>query len=114
MKIKINKKPRCFKVGIHGETEIQDYGKININPNEMLSFVNPEGKEYDVVAKDWGFYATPSVNERLVNEGFKTALVKNSSKQYYIMIVDIKEMKKFNKYCMDDQQEVVEWLDERK
>jgi hypothetical protein len=35
-----------------------------------------DGKEYDVAKKDWGFYATPSMNGRLKKFGFKTAIVK--------------------------------------
>ena len=79
----------------------------------MISFVNPEGKEYDIVAKDWGFYATPSINGRLLDEGFKTALVKNSFNKFYIMLVDPNKMEVFDKYLETDNQELVEWLDER-
>lgn len=113
MEININKKPRTFKVGIHRKTKIKDCGKINLNPDEMVSFINNEGHEYDIVSKDWGFYATPSINKRLLDEGYKTALVKNSFNQFYIMLVDKNKMDKFKKYCIDDKQTVIEWLDER-
>ena len=114
MKIKVKKIPRKFLVGIEKKTTIKDFGKIYANENEMLSFVNSNNKEYDVVAKDWGYYATPSINGRLFDEGFKTALVKNSFNKYYIMIVDIEKMDSFFLYLKLDDQEVVEWLDERK
>ena len=39
-------------------------------------------------AKIGGFYSTPSINGRLKNEGFKTALVENLKGQVYVMSVD--------------------------
>jgi hypothetical protein len=112
MKVKIKEKPRCFKVGNRG-VEIQDHGKIYAEPEEMLSWVSSEGKEYDIVAKGWGYYATPSINGRLLNEGYKTALVKNSFGQYFIMLVDENKMDDFREYLTKEANEVVEWLDER-
>ena len=53
----------------------------------MISFCTDDGSEYDVVAKEWGFYATPSINARLIDQGFKTALVKNTKNRFYIMLV---------------------------
>ena len=79
----------------------------------MLSFVNSEGKEYDIVAKEWGFYATPSINGRLINQGYKTALVKNSYGKYYIMVVDIDKLRIFKNYLTKDNQTLIEWLDEK-
>ena len=113
MKIKLKKIPREFKVGLDGKTIIKDFGKIKASKNEMLSFVNSEGKEYDIVAKDWGFYATPSINGRLINQGYKTALVKNSFGKYYIMIVDIDKLRIFKNYLTKDNQTLIEWLDEK-
>lgn len=113
MKIKLKKTPRKFLVGIEKKTTIKDFGKIHANENEMLSFVNSNNKEYDVVAKDWGFYATPSINGRLTDQGFKTALVKNSYGKYYIMIVDVEKIQSFNNYLLKDKQKLIEWLDEK-
>lgn len=114
MKIKLKKTPREFLVGIEKKITIKDFGKIYTNENEMLSFVNSNDKEYDIVAKDWGFYATPSINGRLINEGFKTALVKNSFGKFYIMIVDTEKIESFKYYLKLDNQKVIEWLDDRK
>lgn len=113
MKIKLKKTPREFLVGIEKNITIKDFGKIYTNENEMLSFVNSNDKEYDIVAKNWGFYATPSINGRLINQGYKTALVKNSLGMYYIMIVDIEKIQSFNNYLEKDNQKLIEWLDEK-
>jgi hypothetical protein len=112
MKIKLLEIPRKFIVGKSQDIEILDCGKIELDDNEMLSFVTSEGCEYDVCAKDWGFYATPSVNGRLVREGFKTALVKNSLNQYYVMLVDINKLESFNNYTEKENLIIVQWLSE--
>jgi len=113
MKIQIKDPPRKYRSGLHNQIEINDCGEVHPESNEQLTFFTKSGKEYDVAAKDWGFYATPSMNGRLVKQGFKTALVRNSRDQYFIMIVD-KEMKKeFHDYLDEEKQVVEEWLDER-
>ena len=96
MKIKISKKPRLFTVN---DISIKDYGKIQLNKNEMISFITKSRKEYDFIAKDWGFYVTPSINGRLKRERFKIALVKNNSGKIFIMAVEKEKMKIFKKYC---------------
>ncbi len=104
--------PRKFKVGLKNQITISDFGKIHLDEDEMISFKNNNGKEYDVVAKKWGFYATPSVNEKLKKQGFKTALVKNENSKYYIMIVDTTKLVDFNNYLEEEKNYIVKWLDE--
>lgn len=113
MKVSLKSPPRIFKPRKDKPIEISDMGDISLDPNQQLSFVNKKGKRHDFAAKDWGFYATPSVNSRLKNEGFKTALVTNEYGQIYIMVVDQEELESFEKYCKDESQKVLEWLDER-
>jgi hypothetical protein len=105
--------PRTFRIGESGEIEISDCGRMHLQADEMVTFVTPAGREYDVTAKDWGFYATPSVNARLSDQGFKTALVRNRHGRYYIMLVEMDGMERFLAYVRDHQQELCEWLDER-
>ncbi len=108
MKLDLLDKAREFVVD--GIT-IKDQGKIYLNNDELVSFVTKTGREYDFVAKNWGFYASPSLNSRLVKEGFKSALVKNGNGQIYLMIVDKDKIDEFNEYIQGDQKVVV-WLDE--
>ena len=82
-------------------------------PDEQVTFVTSSKKEHDFCAKPWGFYATPSINGRLVGQGFKTALVKNSFGKYYIMVVDLDRMDAFEAYLEEEEQQVQQWLDER-
>ena len=115
MKIEPKNPPRKFKVGkSENKIVISDFGDLALGPNEQITVVSEKGKRHDFAAKDWGFYSTPSVNDRLKKEGFKTALVENQKGQIYIMSVDKDKMHLFEKYCLDEQQTVLEWLDERK
>lgn len=110
MDIEITENPREFRVN---NITLKDFGKISLAPNEMVSFKTKSNKEFDFVAKEWGFYATPSINGRLKNEGFKTALVLHESNRLYIMVVEEDKLDKFNKYLEEVKvNKLICWLDE--
>lgn len=110
MKMELNEIPRVFGVKGH---EISDLGKVTLDTNEMVSFKTLSNKEYDFVAKEWGFYATPSINNRLKNEGFKTALVMNETNNIYLMVVELEKIDVFKKYLKENQNNrLICWLDE--
>jgi len=92
---------------------MSDCGRLCLAPDEQVTFVTTAGKELDVAAKPWGFYATPSVNGRLVEQGFKTALVRNASERYYVLVVDDDRLPEFQEYIESEGMVVVEWLDEQ-
>ena len=114
MKIDLKDPPRKFKVGQNNQIEISDCGDIELQANEQVTFVSDTGPRFDFARKDWGFYATPSINGRLKREGFKTALVENQKGQIYVMAVENTKFSEFEKYCHEEKQTVLEWLDERK
>ena len=87
MKYKEILPPRKFNAGSNQQICIEHCADVYLKDNEQVTFISENGSEYDVAKKDWGYYATPSLNSRLVNQGFKSALVKNSSGQFYIMLV---------------------------
>ena len=110
MKIKIKKKPRVFKVSIgNRKIQLKDTAEIILKQNEQVTFKN-FSSEYDVAKKDWGYYATPSINGRLKKEGFISALVKNKKKMIYLMVIHKSKKSEFNKYCKLHDQKVVKWL----
>tara|TARA_B100001059_G_C17702415_1_gene510861 strand:+ start:116 stop:472 length:357 start_codon:yes stop_codon:yes gene_type:complete len=113
MKVKIKNPPREYNVGIKKDIKIKDCGTIDLYEDEQVTFLTRSNEEYDICKKSWGFYATPSVNSRLIKFNFKTALVKNSKNQVYIMIVEKDKLNEFFKYLEKDQNELVEWLDEK-
>ena len=112
MRFKKNKIPRSFIVGIKKKLKIKDIGTIQLAPNEQITFITKNNNRYDVVRKNWGFYATPSINSRLKKEGFKTALVKNTLNRIFVMIVEKKRIPKFKIYCREQNQKILFWLDE--
>jgi len=107
--MKIYNKNRAFKIN---DIALKEVAKIELEDNEMITFIK-DNNEYDFVAKDWGYYATPSINGRLKNFGYKTALVKNSYGKFYINIVEKEKLEQFYEYIDKEKSEVIEWLDER-
>jgi hypothetical protein len=105
--------PRTFQVGKEASIEISDCGELHLAPNEQITFVTSSGRRHDFAAKDWGFYATPSLNGRLKDEGFKTALVRNAQGRHYILVVEEGFLGAFFDYLKSEDQCLVEWLDER-
>lgn len=94
------------------DTNICDSADIHLDENEQVTFVTDGGQRYDFVRKEWGFYATPSINRRLKKEGFRTALVKNAQGRVYLMVVEVGKQDLFERYCEKEDQLVVEWLDD--
>ena len=104
--------PRIFNP-TGGDDSIADHGEIFLSPGEQVTFITQEGEKYDFIAKHWGYYATPSINRRLIDEGFRTALVRNQLGRHFVMVVRRQSMKEFNVYLRQECSEVIEWLDER-
>ena len=112
MKISYKKPPRSFVVGKDDKIKINDCGSILLEHNEQVTLLTKCNKEYDIVRKDWGFYATPSINKRLHKQGFKCALVKNKEGSLYIMLVEENKLKKFKSYILNEENHILTWLDE--
>jgi len=112
MELKANKPPRLFTCGLRRQITIADCGEIRLAADEQVTFVTYSNKRYDVVAKEWGFYATPSLDGRLKTEGFKSALVRNSVGRHYIMLVENEKLELFFQYLEKENQQVIKWLDE--
>lgn len=113
MRIAATNPPRRFRVGITKQIEISDCARICLNADEQVTFVTATNKEHDFAAKSWGFYATPSINGRLRDQGFKTALVRNSQGRLYVMVVELAHIEDFRDYITSEKNDIVEWLDER-
>lgn len=114
MNIQEHSTPREFQVGFpENKIFIQDCAHIKAEPNEQVTFKTDSGTEYDVARKDWGYYATPSINGRLKNFHLQSALVKNSKDQYYLMLVEEGKEYNFRKYLQIEKQELVCWLNDK-
>lgn len=112
MKIFPNKPPRKFPVGQAGEITLSDCGKIRLEPDELVTFTLPGGAEYDLARKDWGYYATPSLNGRLEQFGLRGVLIKNrGSGRFFVLLVERGKEALFETYCRKENLAVVAWLD---
>jgi hypothetical protein len=109
MKIETLDPPRTFRAG---SVELKDCGTIGLEPGEQLTFVTPDGGEYDVARTAWGFYATPSVNGRLPTFDLRAALARNDEAKYFVLIVERGHEEGFDRYCERERISVVAWLDD--
>jgi hypothetical protein len=111
MRIDENDPPRTYEVGFGETIEIRDCGSVELEPNEQLTFKTDSGGEYDVARKDWGFYATPSLNSRLEGFGLRGVLVKNRLDRYFVLLVESGKEDSFDRYLEIEGLEIVTWLD---
>ena len=61
-------KIRKFSVGKNKDIEISDLGSIYLENNELISFVTEQQNNYEIVRKNWGFYATPYFLKNIVRK----------------------------------------------
>lgn len=104
--------PRRFTVGNAVRFDMSDCGRVQLAPDEQLTFVTAGGAEYDVAAKDWGFYATPSLNGRLEQFGLRGVLVRNrDTRRYFVLLVERGREESFDAYCRQETLDLIAWLD---
>ena len=92
--------------------EMRDCGSVALAPDEQLTFLTEGGAEYDVARKDWGFYATPSLNGRLEQFGLRGVLIKNrGTGRYFVLLVEKGKETAFDAYCAQENLALIAWLD---
>ena len=112
MKLAEKNPPRRFRVGNAIKFDMKDCGTVALEPDEQLTFVTGKGSEYDVARKDWGFYATPSLNGRLEQFGLRGVLIKNrGTGRYFVLLVEKGHEGAFDAYCGNENLAVIAWLD---
>lgn len=105
--------PRRFPVGVAGDITLAHVADLELAPDEMVTFTTPRGGEYDLTAKDWGYYATPSLGGRLRRFGYRAALMRNRETRHcFVVLVDETRLDAFRAYLDAEGLEVVEWLDD--
>ena len=106
MKIKLSN--RTFKPNINSKP-IKDCASIKLATNEQVTFTS-YGSNYDFCKKSWGFYASPSINERLINEGFECYLIKNINKKKYFVVVNKTKILIFQKFLKETNHSIIKKL----
>ena len=107
MKIQVKKPPRQFKTGVHTQS---DCGSIHLEAGEQVTFITPSGGECDFSRTDWGFYATPSINDRLSNFGIRAAVIQNKMDKIFVVLVEQEHNARFESYLKDQGSRVLAWL----
>jgi hypothetical protein len=110
--------PRSFGVGRRGG-QIEHVADIALEPDEIVTFHTDSGTEYDVARKSWGYYATPSLNERAREKGLRAALcvgvprsLEGGPERMYLMLVEAGFEEDFGEYARAEEIRVVAWLDD--
>lgn len=104
--------PRPFVVGRDNGCTMTDCGSLYLESDEQVTFVTPGGAEYDLARKEWGFYATPSLNGRLLSFGLRAVLTVNrTTGRYFVLLVERGHETAFFRYLDREECEVVAWMD---
>ena len=106
--------PRKFSVGKQSQIILSDCASVVLEQDEQITFLTEKKGEFDVVRKDWGFYATPSLNGRLPSFSIKPLLVKNlDSSRFYILLIEKGKESIFEEYCRKENIFVIAELDDQ-
>lgn len=111
MKFVENSPPRVYEAGFDRKVIIKDCGRMELEPDEQVTFITESGCEYDVTRKEWGFYATPSLNGRLQQFNLSAVLVKNRMNRYFVMLVEKDKEVLFETYVRQEPLKIVCWMD---
>jgi hypothetical protein len=111
MKFNPRQPPREFEVGYDVKGIIRDCGSMQLAADEQITFVTEAGGEYDVTRKEWGFYATPSMNGRLAGFNLRPVLVKNRVNRFFVLLVEKGKEPAFDRYVQSEPLKIVSWLD---
>ena len=103
--------PRQYEAGFEHKVTIADCGRLELDPDEQVTLLTDDGAEYDVTRKNWGFYATPSLNGRLAAFGLRGVLVKNRQDRLFVLLVARGREKDFEHYSVEERLTVLTWLD---
>jgi len=103
--------PRRFNVG-NAPVELRHTANLQLSPDELVTLLSPDGRELDIVSKNWGYYLTPSLQGRLKRNGMRGALMRNIvTRQLFVVVVYLEETESWRAYMSEEDQELVMWLD---
>ena len=111
MKFEPKSPPREFEVGYDVKGIIRDCGSVWLAADEQVTFLTEDGGEYDLTRKEWGFYATPSLNGRLASFNLRAVLVKNRVNRFFVLLVERGKEEAFDRYVRAEPLKIVTWLD---
>ena len=102
---------RTFPVG-YENIVLRHVANIKLETDEMVTFLEGNS-EYDVCRKDWGYYATPSLDKRLPGFGLRPALMRNTiTRHCFLVLVHMECIEEWRLYMAREGQELILWLDD--
>lgn len=107
--------PRSFQVGKEGEITLQDCGSVFLAPDEQVTFrtEGPQPSAFDVTRKDFGYYASNSLNGSLPRQGLRPALCRNEAHGLlYLLFVEIGKEEAYKAYIDAEGMSHLAWVDE--
>jgi hypothetical protein len=116
MRIEPREPPREFAVGRRG-ARLAHVADVWLGDDELITLRTESGTELDVTRKDWGYYATPSLNRRLAEHGLRAALcvgvprAERDADRMYVMVVEAGRERAFAAYLEAEEMRVLAWLD---
>jgi hypothetical protein len=109
--------PRQFEVGYHGAM-LRHVANLELAADEVLTLVTDSGTELDVTRKEWGYYATSSLNGRLRDHGLRAVLAVGmpregeEAERMYLLLVEEGREDVFEAYLEAESMRVIAWLDD--
>lgn len=110
MQFSVKNPPREYEVGYDQKSVIKDCAIVQLEPNEQITFTTERGGEYDVTRKNWGFYATPSLNGRLSDFQLQAVLVKNKMNRFFVLLVEKGREVIFQEYINSESLIIICWM----
>ncbi len=110
----IKKNPmRSFSPG--KDISLFDCGTLNLSVDEQITIVDDNGFKSDLTCKEWGYYLANSINYRITEQGYKTALFSSnlqSPPSLYVCLVNEAKIDQFMIYLDKVEARLIMWLDE--
>jgi len=111
MKIDKDGLPRTFRVSANGEVTITHSADVYLEHDEQITLRTDSGTEFDIARKSFGYYASPSLNNRLVNFNLRAAIVRGrQSGRAYILMCETGKEEEMQKYCDWDDLRIICWI----
>lgn len=105
--MEIKKKNRKFLVN---KLKINHVANLTLKSFEQITLVSKDKSEYDISKTDWGYYATPSINQRLKENNLDTYIVFNKlNKKIFIHLVHKKKALRYKRYLKEENLEIISW-----
>ncbi|WP_034602984.1 hypothetical protein [Maridesulfovibrio frigidus] len=104
---------RIFSPG--NDISLSDCGSLNLSVDEQITIVDDNGFKSDLTCKEWGYYLANSINHRILEQGFKTALFSSklqSPPSLYVCLVKESKIDQFMIYLDKVEARLIMWLDE--